>query len=88
MKEIYIFYLLLWNGTVHAIIGYDCGTKHLNITTLYLLEIGECDIPEPQVQVGKIYMCVCFACVMDIRQCKLNNQMRFFFSRINNINAY
>ena len=26
-----------------------------------------------------ICMCVCFVCVMDIRQCKLNNYMRFFF---------
>ena len=55
--EIYnIFYLLLWSITVHAIIGYDCGTNHLNITTLSLLEVGECDISEPQVQVEKIYV--------------------------------
>ena len=56
VKKIYIFCLLLWSGTVHAIIGYDCGTNHLNITTLSLLEVGECDIPEPQVQVEKIYV--------------------------------
>ena len=57
VKKIYnIFCLLLWSGTVHAIIGYDCWTNHLNITTLSLLEVGECDIPEPQVQVEKTYL--------------------------------
>ncbi|XP_070516614.1 uncharacterized protein [Cardiocondyla obscurior] len=41
---------LLINGT-YGIIGYDCGTTNLNITTVSLLEIEECDIPiiEPQV---------------------------------------
>lgn len=28
-----------------AIIGYDYGTSNLNITTVSLLEVGECDIP-------------------------------------------
>ena len=57
IKNIFrILCLLSWGTTVHAIIGYDCGSNHLNITTLSLLEVGECDIPEPHVQVDKVYV--------------------------------
>lgn len=37
--------LLYFSAPSHAIIGYDCGTSNLNITTVSLLEVGECDIP-------------------------------------------
>lgn len=33
-----------------AIIGYDCGTSNLNITTVSLLEVGECDIPPREIK--------------------------------------
>ena len=44
-----------------AIISYDCGTKTLNVTTVSLLEVGECDIPikelkteEKKIQLSQI----------------------------------
>ncbi|XP_024942195.1 uncharacterized protein LOC107269164 isoform X3 [Cephus cinctus] len=32
-----------------ALIGYDCRSNQPNVTTISLLEIGNCDIPPPQV---------------------------------------
>ena len=42
--------------TVYAIIGFDCGSNQSNITTLSLLEVGECDLPRPQVHVERTYI--------------------------------
>ena len=42
--------------TVEPIIGYDCGFNELNLITLYLLEVGECDIPEPKLHVQITYI--------------------------------
>lgn len=39
-----------------GIIGYDCGAASTNITTLSLLGIEECDIPEPAVTTRKVYI--------------------------------
>lgn len=39
-----LFLIYLFHPS-QALIGYDCGSSHLNITTVSLLEIGECDIP-------------------------------------------
>ena len=41
--------------TVYAIIGFDCGSNQSNITTLSLLEVGECDLPQSQVHVKRTY---------------------------------
>ena len=32
------------------IIGYDCGSQVLNMTTISLLEVGPCDMPTPKTQ--------------------------------------
>ena len=42
--------------TVFAIIGFDCGSNQSNVTTLSLLELGECDLPRSQVHVEITYM--------------------------------
>lgn len=39
-----------------GLIGYDCGGATTNITTLSLLEVGECDIPHQEVNVSKKYI--------------------------------
>lgn len=39
-----------------GIIGYDCGSSSANITTLSLLNIEECDIPQKQVNSSSIYV--------------------------------
>lgn len=33
-----------------AIRGYDCGTKTMNVTTVSLLDVGDCDIPEESIK--------------------------------------
>ena len=39
-----------------GLIGYDCGSASTNITTLSLLGIEDCDIPQPEVATEKIYI--------------------------------
>lgn len=38
-----MFYII---NQATAMIGYDCGTKILNLTTISLLEVGPCDLPK------------------------------------------
>ena len=38
---------------VFGLIGYDCGQKFTNFTTFSLVNVGECDLPEPIVNVTK-----------------------------------
>ena len=42
--------------STHGIIGYDCGSASANLTTLSLLSIEECDIPQQDVNSSKIYI--------------------------------
>ncbi|XP_067209354.1 uncharacterized protein [Linepithema humile] len=48
--------LNFWLRGTKGIIGYDCGSASTNITTLSLLGIEECDIPQPEVAAQKIYI--------------------------------
>ncbi|XP_074114124.1 uncharacterized protein LOC141537176 [Cotesia typhae] len=41
--------VMCW-GCSEAIIGYDCGSKILNMTTISLVDIDECDIEEDRVE--------------------------------------
>lgn len=43
-------------ATAHAIIGYDCTGEGLNITTLSLIDIGECDIENVEPVQDDIYI--------------------------------
>ncbi|KAL7289959.1 hypothetical protein TKK_0015692 [Trichogramma kaykai] len=36
------------------IYGFDCGTKLTNITTISLVDVGDCDIDTPEVEIDKI----------------------------------
>lgn len=54
-----LFLTIIWSLYHHettAIIGYDCGSAHLNVTTLSLLDIEECNIPLAQPQVLRTYI--------------------------------
>ena len=42
--------------TIHSIIRFDCGSNQSNITTLSLLELGECDLPQSQVHLERTYL--------------------------------
>ena len=39
-----------------ALIGYDCGARQLNVTTLSLIDVGECDIPIHQPNITQQYL--------------------------------
>lgn len=48
------FYLLAaatFSPVVKSIIGYDCGQKFTNYTTFSLIDVEECNIPDPVVNV-------------------------------------
>lgn len=48
---------LVWHlYPVAGLIGYDCGGAATNITTLSLLEVGDCDIPQREVNVTRKYI--------------------------------
>ena len=53
-----MFWLLLCViiSNSNAFIGYDCGSRNLNVTTLSLLEVEECELPETNVDVSKKYV--------------------------------
>ena len=41
-------------GLVFGLIGYDCGKKCTNFTTFSLVNVGECDILDPIINVIKV----------------------------------
>ena len=66
--------LILMTITVEAIIGYYCGSNQLNLTTLSLLEVGECDIPEPKLHIETTYiqlLQISDFTLTQVRQCKI-----------------
>ncbi|CAG5084881.1 Protein of unknown function [Cotesia congregata] len=49
IENLFIVMAMYW-GCSEAIIGYDCGSKILNMTTISLVDIDECDIEENRVE--------------------------------------
>lgn len=39
-----------------GLIGYDCEARSLNVSTVSLLDAGECDIPPDTVNITKQYI--------------------------------
>lgn len=58
MKEIISLTIMwiLFTGKNGEIIGYDCGTSNLNVTTVSLLNIEECNIPTTKPHVQETYI--------------------------------
>ena len=42
--------------TAAALVGYDCGSRSLNITTISLLDVGQCEIPPSSLNVSRKYV--------------------------------
>lgn len=67
--------LLLYSiRPVEGIIGYDCTGATLNITTVSLLEIGECDIPAQEVNETAVHIQLLQVnqySSIQVRQCKI-----------------
>ncbi|KYQ58859.1 hypothetical protein ALC60_02139 [Trachymyrmex zeteki] len=59
MLNLLSFAVLMWilyTPQVSGIIGYDCGSTHLNVTTLSLLDVENYNIPLTQPQIEKTYI--------------------------------
>lgn len=50
------FILICMARTVTALIGFDCGSQHLNITTISLLDVGECNLNIKQPNSTEVYI--------------------------------
>jgi len=48
--------LIIWIPESYGIIGYDCGSASANLTTLSLVNVEECDIPQPTVNSTRVYI--------------------------------
>ncbi|KAL6431965.1 hypothetical protein ACFW04_007415 [Cataglyphis niger] len=55
-RKITIIVLLLGLPSAYGIIGYECGSASANLTTLSLLNIEECDIPQQNVNSSRTYI--------------------------------
>ncbi|KYM97833.1 hypothetical protein ALC62_11472 [Cyphomyrmex costatus] len=51
-----ILLIITWIQETYGIIGYDCGSASTNLTTLSLVNIEECDIPQQNVNSSKVYV--------------------------------
>lgn len=69
-----VYYLLCSPRTTEGIIGYDCNGATLNITTVSLLEVGECNIPLQEVNETSVHIQLLqinqYASI-HVRQCKV-----------------
>ena len=50
MLSLILTLLMLQASTVLSIIAYDCGAKEINVTTISLLDVGDCDIPSEKIE--------------------------------------
>ena len=56
IARVMLLTLLLSTSVVHTIVGYDCGSNRSNITTISLLEVGDCESAQPEVQTTDTYI--------------------------------
>ena len=55
MNVKFLIILFILNGA-NALIGYDCGARQLNVTTLSLKDVGDCDIPDQKHNITQQYL--------------------------------
>lgn len=55
-KLITILILIIRTRGTYGIIGYDCGSTSANLTTLSLINVGECDVPVLNVNSTRVYI--------------------------------
>ena len=51
-----IFTLFFITNPTSGLIIYDCGAKTMNITTLSLLDVDQCDIPDQKINITNQYI--------------------------------
>ena len=86
MPNLLLFAMLMWTLYIsqpNGIVGYDCGSPHLNVTTLSLLDVESYNIPLTQPQIEKTYIQLLqlskFESI-DVIQCKVSIN-RFIYYR-------
>lgn len=52
----HLLLLLAWTYPTSAIMGYDCGSNNLYVTTLSLLEVGECNFHKTGLETKETYV--------------------------------
>jgi hypothetical protein len=70
----YLVILLTLFGTTHGLIGYDCNGNHLNVTTISLNSIGDCNIKPVQTESQETYIQLLQLSEFEfarVRQCKV-----------------
>lgn len=76
------FISLVLVSTAQGLIGYDCGAQSLNVTTLSLMDVGECDISQNKIDIEQKYVQLLqineFFHTM-IRQCKLEMHRTVYY---------
>ena len=48
-------FVLLFEATT-ALIGYDCRSRSVNVTTISLLDVGQCQMPSNTLNVSRKYV--------------------------------
>ena len=57
IEKIFIYFCLLsFGSTVYAIVAYECSSSQLNITTISLLQVGDCNLPESKVNAVELFI--------------------------------
>lgn len=56
MTLIVVGMLLALSTSSQALLGYDCGGRHLNVTSISLLNSGDCDLPQFNVNTTETYI--------------------------------
>jgi hypothetical protein len=70
----YTVILLALFGTAYGLIGYDCNGNHLNVTTISLNSIGDCNIKPVKTETQETYIQLLQLSEFDfvsVRQCKV-----------------
>jgi hypothetical protein len=52
-KMNFLVIVLTLVGITHGLMGYDCNGDHLNVTTISLNSIGDCDMQPIPGKIGK-----------------------------------
>ena len=55
MNVKFLIILFILNGA-NAVMGYDCGARQLNVTTLSLEDVGDRDIPDQWPNITQQYL--------------------------------
>lgn len=80
MKAVLIIFFALLRHTM-GIIGYDCGTSQINVTTISLLDVEHCDLSDQSISENKTFIQVLqlneYNALM-VRQCKVEIQRHVY----------